>query len=150
MTGYYTTEELFKKNNKFSLEFVKDYEIMEFNKELQKTLRPTLTLNHKSFERVSTISSNEPRENRLLSSNTNLPTIKESEEISIKTNHLSPDKKIMGPMMSDETKAKEVVHKNQPDIKSSIKSASTFIGHQLYMKIQVQKKKEKKNYQNQF
>lgn len=128
MTGYYTTEELFKKNNKFSLEFVKDYEIMEFNKELQKTLRPTLTLNHKSFERVSTISSNEPRENRLLSSNTNLPTIKESEEISIKTNHLSPDKKIMGPMMSDETKAKEVVHKNQPDIKSSIKSASTFIG----------------------
>ena len=29
MTGYFTTEELFEKNREFSLEFTKDFEIME-------------------------------------------------------------------------------------------------------------------------
>ena len=35
MTGYYTTEEIYKKNQQISLSFAKDYEIMEMPKDFQ-------------------------------------------------------------------------------------------------------------------
>ena len=120
MTGYYTTEEIYKKNKQIALSFAKDFEIMEIPKEFQK-LKPTLTL-------VQTRSSNtDNRESKLLNSSKFLPPIKESiNEINSDTKkviHLSPDRNTYTPF-SEETKTK-LGTVTKTDNKSSIKSANT-------------------------
>ena len=63
MNGYFTTEELYEQNKELSLEFTKEYEIMELPKEITKTLKPTLTL---QVDRP--VANLDPRENKKLSS----------------------------------------------------------------------------------
>ena len=62
MNGYFTTEELYEQNKELSLEFTKDYEIMELPKDIKKTLKQTLTL------QVDRPLNMDPRENKQLSS----------------------------------------------------------------------------------
>ena len=121
MTGYYTTEEIYKKNQQISLSFAKDYEIMEMPKDFQK-LKPALTL-------VQNRSSNlENRESKFINSSKFLPPIKESINENVDTKkviHLSPERNTYTPI-SDDTKTKlGITTKNQPDNKSSIKSTNT-------------------------
>ena len=122
MTGYYTTEEIYKKNQQITLSFAQDFEIMEIPKDVQK-LKPTLTL---FPNRSSNIDNN--RESRILNSSKALPPIKESINENVDTKkviHLSPDRSTYS-SISEENKTKlGNADKNQPDYKNSFKSINT-------------------------
>ena len=124
MTGYFTTEEIFNKNKQFQLAFAKEFEIVDIPKDFQKTLKPVLTLAQ------SKSGSTEPRENRLLSASTIIPSTKENqmEKNDLKKN-INPDNKTNN-INSEESKDKlGKAYKNITDNKNNVlKTANTIIG----------------------
>ncbi len=121
MTGYFTTEKLFEKNRELGLEFTKDYEIMELPKDT-KPLKQSLTIKESNIKS----SNNESRENKLISSSTMLPPIKEQNEAQppIKKK-LNPDTKNYD-ISSEEFKAQlEIRLKNNNSDKIPFKSTKT-------------------------
>ena len=126
MTGYFTTEDLFEKNRELGIEFTNDFEIMEMPKESLKSMKQTFTMKETS----KTSNNLDPRENKLLSVSTMLPSIKETNE------NFSNTKKILNPdtkeynINSEEFKTRlgEVYKNPQNDMKNSIKSANTIKG----------------------
>ena len=119
MNGYFTTEELYEQNKELSLEFTKDYEIMELPKEITKTLKPTLTL------QVDRPVNMDPRENRQLSSST-LTKFNIGEQLNDDTSkkNVIPDTKSYD-VYSKEFKVKlDINIKNQIERKNSTKMAN--------------------------
>ena len=122
MNGYFTTEELYEQNKELSLEFTKDYEIMELPKEITKTLKPTLTL------QVDRPVNMEPRENRQLSSSA-LTKFNVGEQLNDNTSkkNVIPDTKSYD-VYSKEFKVKlDINIKNQIERKNSTKMANNVV-----------------------
>ena len=129
MTGYYTTEEIYKKNKVFCLEFAKNFEVLDIPKDFSKSLKPTLTLAQ------SKSSNNDIRENRLLNASTLLPPIKESQsenlDIKKKVKNLSPDTKTYDPHSKVYSDKLNILYENKNQIqdnKNSLKSTNTIVG----------------------
>ena len=125
MTGYFTTEELFEKNREIGLEFARDFEIMDIPKDISKSIKSSLALNY------SKSSTADPRENKILSASTMLPTAKEKEKEKEQLNenikkNINPDTKSYN-INSDEFKNKlDSVYQNQMDNKTILNSINTF------------------------
>ena len=123
MTGYYTTEDLYGKNREIGLEFAKDFEIMEMPKEFFKSIKSSIGLN---YNKTSTILDN--KDNKLVSTSTMLPSIKEKEEKEKEKEkeQLNEDNKINSNPDSDEFKIKiDPVYQSQTDNKSILNSTNT-------------------------
>ena len=130
MTGYFTTEELYEKNKELSLEYNKDYEILELPKEFNKSLKPTLTMN------PSKTVNKDPKEiNRLQSYNYITPVIKEQKNEQKNNNssknliNLNPDTNEYNARSEEFKKKLDSVYKNQMDLKKSLNSVNTIIGN---------------------
>ena len=106
MTGYFTTEELFEKNRELSLEFAKDFEIME--KPL--LLKPTMTIQNKSVN----IETKESKENNAKESQNENPknnteTKNTGEKIEGKTKSANLSNEIVPPKPEKESLSKSVM-----------------------------------------
>ena len=104
MTGYYTTEELFKKNKKLGL-FSRDFEIMEVPKDFQRSLKSSF-----SPIGIRKAESTETKDIRSLNSSV-LPSIKEQPNENANKNESTEDK--------------------NGDNKNNIRPANTIIGASL-------------------
>ena len=116
MTGYFTTEELFEKNKKLTIEFSNDYEIME----LPKSIKSSLTLTQSRSSNIET-------KVNTLSQSTMLPPIKEQPN-----EYLNTDTKENN-LKSDESNKKKynITNKSQMDMKNNIRSSNTVVGMNL-------------------
>lgn len=129
MTGYFTTEELYEKNKELSLDYNKDYEIIELPKEFNKSLKPTLTMAPNKIN-----SKNQKEINRLQTFNYIESTIKEqkNEQKNNSTKNLvnlNPDTNEYNARSEEFKKKLDSVYKNQMDLKKSLNSANTIIGN---------------------
>ena len=130
MTGYFTTEELYEKNKELSLEYNKDYEILELPKVFNKSLKPTLTMN------PSKTVNKDPKEiNRLQSYNYIAPIVKEQKNEQKQNNssknliNINPDTNEYNARSEEFKKKLDSVYKNQMDLKKSLNSTNTIIGN---------------------
>ena len=130
MTGYFTTEELYEKNKELSLDYNKDYEILELPKEFNKSLKPALTINpNKAANKDS------KEIGRLQTYNTIVPDIKEQKIEQKQTNssknliNLNPDTNEYNARSEEFKKKLDTVYKNQMDLKRSLNSANTLVGN---------------------
>ena len=127
MTGYFTTEELYEKNKELSIDYNKDYEILELPKETNKKLKPTLTIipnkgpnNSKEINRLQTFSSISPviteqkNEQKHTSSTKNLI-------------NLNPDTNKYNARSEEFKKKLDTVYKNQIDSQKTLNSVNTII-----------------------
>ena len=120
MTGYFTTEELYQKNKEISLEFTKDYEILELPKELTKTIKSTNTMV------VPKPQINEPRDKRILTASSVLPTIPEQPNNNQNfKKSLNPDTKSYDIRTKEFKNQLDINLKNQIEMKNSTKSQRT-------------------------
>ena len=122
MTGYYTTEELFKKNKKLGL-FSRDFEIMEIPKDFQRSLKTSVS--------PIGIRKAESSESNIRSLNSSmLPPIKEQPNESTnksgsvddktgdnKNNNLRPANTIIGPGLNPEA---PIVKHDKKDLSKSV------------------------------
>jgi len=130
MTGYFTTEELYEKNMELSLDYNKDYEIVELPKQFNKSLKPTLTM------APNRATNKDPKDIvRQQSYNYILPEIKESKNEQKKTSstknliNLNPDTNEYNARSEEFKKKLDTVYKNQMDLKKSLNSANTIVGN---------------------
>jgi prefoldin subunit 5 len=130
MTGYFTTEELYEKNKELSLEYNKDYEILELPKVFNKSLKPTLTMN------PSRATNKDSKEiNRLQSYNYIAPIVKEQKNEQKQNNssknliNINPDTNEYNARSEEFKKKLDSVYKNQMDLKKSLNSTNTIIGN---------------------
>ena len=140
MTGYFTTEELYEKNRELGLEFTKEYEIMELPKDI-KLMKSSMTIrDNKSLNR-------DPRENKLLSASTMLPSIKEmpNESQSPTKKKLNPDTKDYEKNSEEFVSKLETVVKNQAEKNNILKSANTIAGSNIINENPVVKSETKEN-----
>ena len=121
MTGYFTTEDLYQKNKEISLEFTKEYEILELPKDLLKTIKPTMTVVGSKPP-----NNNDPRDNKKLSSSAMPPTIQEqSNENQASKKNIIPDTKSYN-IHTEEFKNQLGINlKNQIEMKNSNKLLQT-------------------------
>ena len=130
MTGYFTTEELYEKNKELSLEYNKDYEILELPKVFNKSLKQTLTMN------PSRATNKDSKEiNRLQSYNYIAPIVKEQKNEQKQNNssknliNINPDTNEYNARSEEFKKKLDSVYKNQMDLKKSLNSTNTIIGN---------------------
>ena len=124
MNGYFTTEELYEQNKEISLEFTKDYEIMELPKEVTKVLKQTLTF------QVNRPIKMDPRENKQLSSSA-LTQFDINEQLNNNNNIPGSKKNVIPDTKSYDVYSKEFKAKLDINIKSQIerKNSTKIVGN---------------------
>ena len=115
MTGYYTTKDLYEKNQSIGLELAPDFEIMELPKELQKNIRQTATIRQPL----------DTKENALLSASTIVPSINEVNENESPKKISNPDTKTYNPKSQEFKEKLSNNLKNQEENKNNVNNLAT-------------------------
>ena len=124
MTGYFTTEDLYKKNREIELEFTKDYEIFELPKDSLKAIKSTMTI--APGRNISPNDNNDSKDNKKIIINLNPPNVPEKEnEIHTSKKNLAPDTKSYNIHTEEFKNQLDINLRNQIEMKNSNRLLNT-------------------------